>query len=207
MAGTYLFGWDSVNKVWVKLVCDANGKLKIDPTLILENPPTENLATKAALSEWSYDHWKDASAHHVKFTALEAQTACKLNGTLYWSCAGIHFDAMSPDVDDVTKNDTGTLTINVNTVNVGCAVNLLNGVTVKACIIYGNDGSEAEGWGLYRVLFSTGVRSSMGGALINVEDITISRAVIDNSLYGYYLYIEALDSGDIIYGARIKYTL
>ena len=75
MAGTYLFGWDSVNSKWVKLVCDADGKLKIDPTLILENPPTEDLATKAASSEWSYDHWKNASAHHAKFTAAEARAS------------------------------------------------------------------------------------------------------------------------------------
>ena len=31
MAGAYLYGWDATNKVWVKLTCDAAGKVILDP--------------------------------------------------------------------------------------------------------------------------------------------------------------------------------
>jgi len=75
MGALYLYGWDPVNDAWVKINCDADGKLKIDPALIFENPPTEDEAKKGPSSEWAYDHKADAAAHHAKFTAAEARAA------------------------------------------------------------------------------------------------------------------------------------
>ena len=75
MPGIYLQGWDSVNEVWVKIECDANGKLKIDPALILENPPTEDEDKKAPTSEWAFDHKADVGAHHTKYTDAESRAA------------------------------------------------------------------------------------------------------------------------------------
>jgi hypothetical protein len=39
---------------------------------LLENPPTEDEDEKAPTSEWAFDHAADASAHHAKYTDLEA---------------------------------------------------------------------------------------------------------------------------------------
>lgn len=75
MPGIYLYGWDSVNEVWVKVTCDANGKLTVDPTAIFENPPTEDEDKKGPSSEWAFDHAADVAAHHAKFTAAEARAA------------------------------------------------------------------------------------------------------------------------------------
>jgi outer membrane protein assembly factor BamB len=47
----------------------------------------------------------------------------------------------------------------------------------------------------------------MAVANINTVDSSISYATIDNELYAYYLYTAALAEGDVIYGARITYTL
>jgi len=317
MAGTYLYGWDSVNSKWVKLVCDATGKLKIDPTLILENPPTEDLATKAATSEWSYDHWKDASAHHAKYTDaesrasinnvigsdgkmdanltfdnrlilgvhtfyfsgqyslsalgsvaylahegnfkfwgksrlsafidtiikvhktdhyvniidaevlaadilthkniadahhakytdLEAQTAVNMNGNLYWSCNGFHFDASNPATDDITKITSGYIIINANGIYLVASVFLPNGATVTSCKVYGNVAASAEDWSLIRLRLSDKATYSMGTAVINTEDTSISYETIDNSLYAYYINTSSMDTNDEVWGARIKYTL
>lgn len=207
MSGGYLYGWDNVNSKWVKVVCDANGKLKIDPALILENLPTEDETKKGATSEWLYDHWKNAAAHHAKYTDLEAQTACNLNGNLYWSCAGIHFDAQYPDVADVTKSDNGVITANADTIRFHASVSLPNGATVTGAIIHGNAGSAAETWTLIRVKLSDLTTAELGSANINTEDTSIANAVIDTSLYSYSIYTSSLDINDAIYGARINYTL
>jgi len=41
----------------------------------LENPPTEDEATKAPTSEWAFDHDADVDAHHAKYTDAEAVAA------------------------------------------------------------------------------------------------------------------------------------
>jgi len=75
MPGAYLWGWDDTNSTWVKCRVTAAGKLIINPTGFLENPPTEDEAKKAPTSEWAYDHWKNASAHHAKYTDAESRAA------------------------------------------------------------------------------------------------------------------------------------
>ena len=67
-------GWDATAKVWRKLVCNAAGKLIIDPSEILEDNPTDNEVGKAPTSNWAFDHKADASAHHTKFTITEHDT-------------------------------------------------------------------------------------------------------------------------------------
>lgn len=81
MPGGYVYGWDDAAQEWVKVACTANGKLLIDPSGFLENPPTEDQDKKAPTSEWAYDHWKDASAHHARYTDQEACDAWKERST------------------------------------------------------------------------------------------------------------------------------
>lgn len=75
MPGAYLWGWDAAAEAWVKCLVNADGKLIINPTGFLENPPTEDEAEKAPTSEWAFDHDADASAHHVKYTDAEARAS------------------------------------------------------------------------------------------------------------------------------------
>ncbi len=70
-----MWGWCAATSTWVKVLVDSTGRLIIDPTAILENPPTEDEATKAPTSEWAFDHDADASAHHIRYNDLEAVTA------------------------------------------------------------------------------------------------------------------------------------
>jgi len=75
MPGAQLMGWDATNEVWVRCVVTADGKLIINPTGFLENPPTEDQDKKAPTSEWVYDHAADISAHHAKYTDVESRAA------------------------------------------------------------------------------------------------------------------------------------
>ncbi len=75
MPGAYLFGFDVDTGEKVKIICTPEGKLIIDPTGIFENPPTEDLAIKAASSEWSFDHAANVAAHHAKYTDVNSRAA------------------------------------------------------------------------------------------------------------------------------------
>ena len=70
-----MWGWDATNEVWVKCVVNEDGKLIINPTGFLENPPTEDEAAKAPTSEWAFDHDADPDAHHEPYTDAEAVNA------------------------------------------------------------------------------------------------------------------------------------
>jgi hypothetical protein len=295
MPGGYLHGWDGTNEVWVKIVCDANGKLKIDPTLILENPPTEDQDKKAPTSEWAYDHWKDVAAHHAKFTAAEARAAIndifgadgiadsninigahevsgityfklldrldrggfftqgydavsknmrmsakdslgayqtlaweiyngtvyekvatepwvdakydKLVGTLYWSCAGVHFDGVNPASDAIQKMQDGSVGANADGIEFIVNVDLPDGATVVGVEVFGNAAASAETWTLNRIALADATNVTLATANINTEDTSIDNATVDNSTYSYYFYTSSLDTDDSIYGARITYTL
>ena len=69
-AGVQLWGWDNTNKVWVKVLVNAAGKLIIDPTEIFEEPPTNGEMGKAATSNWSFDHDADPDAHHARLHTM-----------------------------------------------------------------------------------------------------------------------------------------
>lgn len=75
MAGAYLWGWDESAGTWVKCKVTADGKLVINPTGFLENPPTEDEDKKAPTSEWAYDHENAAGAHHSRYTDTESRAA------------------------------------------------------------------------------------------------------------------------------------
>jgi len=75
MSGAHLYGWDPAAAEWVKLQCNADGKLVIDPSEIFENPPTDGEEGKAPSSNWAYDHNADTAAHHTRYTDVEARAA------------------------------------------------------------------------------------------------------------------------------------
>jgi len=81
MQNVSLMAWDVDNLTWRRVVCNAAGKLIIDPSEILEDNPTDNEVGKAPTSNWAFDHKADASAHHARYTdaeAITAQSRCRI---------------------------------------------------------------------------------------------------------------------------------
>jgi len=66
MPQSELWGWDSANSQWVKVLVNSAGKLIIDPSEILEDTPTDGQVGKAPTSNWAYDHAANVNAHHNK---------------------------------------------------------------------------------------------------------------------------------------------
>ena len=175
MAGAYLYGWDATNKVWVKLTCDADGKVILDPD--------------------------------SKYTDAKARAACKLSGSLYWSCPGIHFDASNPGSDPVLKAGDSYIRALADSLYFGAQVNLPNGATITGVVVYGNAAAEAETWSLQRITMSDRTVLEMATTYIGNEDVTVTSPVVDNSLYAYFLFTSSLDTNDEIWGARITYII
>lgn len=317
MPAAYLYAFISGNPVPIPVKCDSQGRLIVDPSLLFENPPTEDETKKAPTSEWAYDHAANANAHHTppvagdfdhndlanigtddhhaKYTDAEARAAinnilsqygylntylncnCKaltrvkqfelkwvtadnfstsfisvygeatiriiggqsgvgnvaanleiydgsdyqevphlgrlladissVFGTLYWSCAGTHFDASDPSNDDITKQDTGVVQANADGITLVASVHLPDGATVTGVEVYGNAAAAAESWSLIRYALDQSGSAAMASENINTEDTSISNAVIDNSAYIYVLATSSIDTNDQVYSARISYTL
>lgn len=51
-----LYAWDDSVNGFIKLKCNSDGKLIIDPSEIFENNPTDNEHGKAPDSDWAYEH-------------------------------------------------------------------------------------------------------------------------------------------------------
>lgn len=226
----YIFGWDEVNNTWRKVLVDADGKLIIGDSVIIDNDPVEGNEDHAISSDWSFRHSEDADAHHtppvagdfnhndlanigasdhhVKYTDAEALAACKLNGTLYTGIPGCSFIGQQSFSDDINYSVTsGAVTCAVNDCALIAQVNLPNGATVTGVVVYGNAGAQAETWELRRVKLSDASNLQMATAAIGTEDTTISSEVIDNSQYAYFIITSTLDTGDSVYGARVSFTV
>ena len=174
---------------------------------LFQNVPADNEMLRGPTSNWAYDHNANVAAHHARYTDLEAQTACKLNGSLYWSIPGSSFMETDAYNAQVTRIVTGTMTVDAFTQAFIGTVNLPNGVTVTGAICYGNAAAEDKTWTLRRVKLSDLTNATLATAVINTEDTTIDNATIDNSLYAYFFYTNSFEVGEILYGARITYTL
>jgi len=108
MAGAYLWGWDESTETWVKCQVTPEGKLIINPTGFLENPPTEDETKKAPTSEWAFDHAANVAAHHAKYsdgeaimapgTTKQVVTIGTYNALDVTGCAMIIFDTSSGNI-------------------------------------------------------------------------------------------------------------
>lgn len=133
------------------------------------------------------------------------ETAIAAEGTQYWSAAGNSFHSPNPNSADVQKDAFNGEYEDQAGGNGGVlTVNLPHGATVTAVIVKGNTSTET--WTLYRTQMD-GTANAMASSTINTADITITTAIIDNSVYGYSIVTSALDINDKIYGAIIAYTI
>lgn len=127
--------------------------------------------------------------------------------TFYWSCSGSGFDGFNPDIDDISKDSIGTLTLSADGISVIKSVSLPDGATITSVKVYGNVATNDSDWLLRRLQLSDTTNVNVALEKINSEDTSISYGVIDNSLYSYNLVCWNLLTDDVIYGARISYTV
>lgn len=137
----------------------------------------------------------------------EIETINKLNIGLVWSCGGSNFHGGSPDTDEITyTTNAANIRDDTSSHNISGSVNLPNGATVTGVVVYGD--TAADTWILHRkVINSATTDSTMATAAIGTEDTSISNALIDNSTYAYWFFIENVEITALIYGARIIYTI
>jgi len=207
MGKVLLHGWNTEAGIWVKLLCNAEGKLIIDPSEIFEDVPTDNEHGKAPTSDWAYDHKADASAHHVRYSDAEAKAACKLSGTLYYSAPGTDMYIRGSVAKSLDRVYTGIITALEDGIALMVGVHLPQGATVTGIIMTGNAGATAVSYAMIRSAKDGSGTNTMAGAKIGTKDSTISNAVIDNNTYSYIVYTLAIDTDDAIYAIVIDYTI
>jgi hypothetical protein len=180
-----LMGFDYDAGVWRSLVCNAAGKLIIDPTEIFEDTPTQNEHGKAPTSAWAFNQ----------------------TGTRYLSLSGCQFVETDQTIFDIDYDSSGCISITYDNIYLVAHINLPHGAIVTGCVVYGLTGSPVPVWQLNRHPIDELNGNNMCSGAINNEDTTISTPNIDNSQYAYFILISTLMPDDIIYGARISYTI
>ena len=138
-----------------------------------------------------------------------ATSSTNLTGTLFWSASGVNFIPNNPDIDNIGYDDNsfGELNISAGTPFFNCAVNLPEGAVITEVQCLGNVGTTDETWTLLRNNFAGGTAETLATAAFNTADTSISNATIDNQNKIYWIRTTAMTSSDIIYGAKITYTL
>lgn len=195
------------NFIYYSVTWYMNDLVLSDRTFLFDTTPTEGLGTKGINSGWAYTHENDDDAHHVKYTDAEALAACGLDGNLYWSCPGIHFDPGNPYGEEILKAENGRIVAVASGIEFVAAVSLPQGATVTGAIVYGSVGMEDVAWYLKRITLSDLTEVTMATEDTNSEDTSISYAEVDNSLYSYLLVTGSTVTTDVINGARITFTL
>ncbi|GAH40267.1 unnamed protein product, partial [marine sediment metagenome] len=129
-------------------------------------------------------------------------------GTYYWSCPGTNFKAwvQGTQVNAIDYHyGQNWVESDQDTAFFMCPVFLPNGAVVTGAVVYGNISDES--WELQRMEINSTTTASLALAYFNTEDTSISNATINNNLYSYAILTSGIDDTDVIYGARIRYTL
>ena len=125
--------------------------------------------------------------------------------TDYWSCTGTSF--VPRDAGDATTSAYATANgeyLNSAGVVALASVLLPHNAVITGVVIY-CDGAIGN-WFMMRQDMSAGTATQIATAAANVEDTTITNAIVDNSEYSYYLYVGDIGVAAGVYGARITYT-
>lgn len=127
-----------------------------------------------------------------------------INKTSYWSAQGSSFRPIKSDIlFDV-------LTANFKMKNIDSlgkfftvGVNLPHNAAVTAVVAFGSDLVNA--WTMWRITNIGGALSLMATETTNVEEESISNAIIDNNTYSYVIRV-AVGVNEEIESARVTYT-
>ena len=155
--------------------------------------------------KWPLDKIKPGD--HIKYTIGNEGVGTAYTTTTYTSQAiAIPGSGFFPTWStDGYIMDYGEFQSIYSVTDISAPVILPNGVTITDVKVYGSDSTES--WDMYRCDLSNGDNVvSMATEDINSEDSSISYATINNGLYSYIIK-SACDTGEVIHGARIEYTI
>jgi len=125
------------------------------------------------------------------------------NGTYYWSCVGANFHPQYNATSSTEiKRDPAYIEAEATGIFFFAPVMLPHGAIVTKVVVYGN--VPAEDWAFRRIALNSTSMSVVANAKIGTE-ATLSHT-INNNTYAYVLWTSSLDSGGVIYNARITYT-
>ena len=153
---------------------------------------------------WSLEKIRPGDS--IKFTlGNEGIGTANSSGTYAWSATGSSFHLDDNVAYHYPTAGEGTITLDATTVAV-CPVYLPQGAVVTGCAVWGSESNET--WTLYRCdVGGQPAGTPLASANQNSEDTSISNATINNNAYRYWIETSSMSSTDIIYGARITYTL
>ncbi len=115
------------------------------------------------------------------------------------------FIPRNPDVDNVTITGSNCRA-DTNGIFFYASVSLPHEAVISSAVVYGNAAASAETW-IFRKVSHTGSVSDRATGNINTEAIMTNATTIDNKNFTYLIFTSSLDTNDIIYGAKITYTL
>lgn len=143
----------------------------------------------------------------VRETSTPASSA--LTGTQYWSAPGCQFEPNNPDIQDVRQSGANGIAIQDASAVGGfiLGVNIPHGATVTAVVVYGSD--TAKNWEMRReIITGTGSATTMTTSTnFSTEETNIVDPIVNNQTHRYWILTDTLANTDIIYGARITYTI
>lgn len=126
------------------------------------------------------------------------------NKTSYLSIPGNAF-LPATDTDQYTRLFDGTVTADSDGILFYARANLPEGAEIQSAIVYGNAAAGSETWQFWEHATDATTTVSLASENINTAETGISTTV-DNSSNDYFINTSSLDTGDIIYGAKITYT-
>ncbi len=133
----------------------------------------------------------------------QIDTIVKLTGTV-WSTSGLAWHTLEPDVDDVTYNSAGFLTLNASEKVVCPIEGIPNGAKIKKATCFGSETDET--WDLRKIELSTSTSTSIVSGTAFQSTASDIDEIINNQNFAYYFVTDTLlDATDIIYGCSIEY--
>lgn len=148
-----------------------------------------------------------ASFNSVDFSVSSGAVSLN-NKTSYWSAHGAAFKASD---NWAYPNNSGDMDIDTAGSVASVMANLPNGAVITAVSVWITNPSSDE-WTMVlgrTDLDASATSDTLGtatGSSTSLTDSTISNATVDNSNYGYYIYLSSLAADVKIIGARITYT-
>ncbi len=135
------------------------------------------------------------------------QTPSAGSGTYYWSCVGANFHPRYNDISNTDiDRDGASIEAEANGIFFFAPVMLPDGASVTKVVVYGNGSATAENWAFRKINLNSASMSVVETANIGTEVTCSTPRIINNNVYAYLLWTTSLDTGDIIYNAKITYT-
>ncbi len=134
------------------------------------------------------------------------QSPSPVPGTHFWSCVGANFHPQYNTNSTKIDRDGAYIEAQANGMFFFAPVMLPHGANVTKVVVYGNAAATAEDWAFRKINLNSAAMSVIESAKIGTEVTCPGPRIIDNNTYAYLLWTASLDTGDVIYNAKITYT-